>query len=278
MNYRRQEADKAHPDTCGWIFTHDSFTQWNSRDRGLLWIKGKPGAGKSTLMALVHHHFQDKPAGVQDLGLDFFFHGRGTVLQKIPLGMFRSLLHQVYSREPSVREPIRRTFDEKKGFGEAGKDWEWHPKELQDLLFNAVVRAAELRRVTIFVDALDEAGSEAEALVEYFHKLNDRLVQTNGIARVCISCRHYPIPAIAPGLEIWVEKNNQKDISIFVQAELRLKLQAKYHSPDSSAWRDLEQHLAQQASGVFQWIGIFVFGGFSRPRSGFRGPRELTDR
>lgn len=57
-----------------------------------------------------------------------------------------------------------------------------------DLFFNGVTDVAKIRAITIFVDALDEAGSEvAEELVAYFHKLNDRLIASNGAARICIS-------------------------------------------------------------------------------------------
>src|SRR5271155_4122048 len=104
MTYRKQQADGAHPNTCRWILQHDSYTTWMNRERGLLWIKGKPGAGKSTLMAFIHKDFKKTPSCGHHLSLDFFFHGRGTILQKTPVGMFRSLLHQLYTQTPVVRK------------------------------------------------------------------------------------------------------------------------------------------------------------------------------
>ncbi|KAI9767181.1 MAG: hypothetical protein M1839_004600 [Geoglossum umbratile] len=209
---RRQQADNAHPGTCDWILQRESLQKWVNGERTLLWIKGKPGAGKSTLMEFIYQALRKMPKRERQVNLDFFFHGRSTALQRIPIGMLRSLLHQLFSKVHSVRGPIRDAFQEKKGFGEAGKDWEWQLKELEDLLFSAVTYIAEIRATTIFVDALDEAGPEAARhLVAYFQRLNDRLANIKRFGRICISCRHYPVVAAIPGLRIVVEREDHED-------------------------------------------------------------------
>jgi ankyrin repeat protein len=230
-----------------------------SREHGLLWIKGNPGTGKSTLMAFVYREFQAVLAHERHVTLDFFFHGRGTNLQKTPMGMFRSLIHQLFTRAHSVRDPIRESFQGKKAFGEPGKGWEWQLKELQDHFFNAVVYVAKTRAITIFVDALDEAGSKAaEELVTYFHTLNDRLIGSNS-ARICISCRHYPVIASNPSLEIYVENENREDISTFVQGELNSKFLVREKDPTSiNACQSLEAAIVKKALGVFQWARLVV--------------------
>jgi ankyrin repeat domain-containing protein 50 len=229
-------------------------------ERGLLWVKGKPGTGKSTLMAFLYQALQAVPAHELHINLEFFFHGRGTTLQKTPIGMFRSLLHQLFTKTDSVRGPIRKAFQEKKVFGEPGKGWEWQLKELQDLFFNGVTDVAKIQAITLFVDALDEAGSEvAEELVAYFHSLNDRLISSNGAARICISCRHYPVVALIPGLEIYVENENYKDISTFVHEQLNLRFLAwEKDSTSINACRALEDAIVKKASGVFQWASLIV--------------------
>ncbi|KAH0536065.1 hypothetical protein FGG08_007031 [Glutinoglossum americanum] len=259
MTYRKQEADGAHPNTCRWILQHDSYKTWASEERGLLWIKGKPGAGKSTLMAFIYKDFKKGPSRGHNLSLDFFFHGRGTALQKTPVGMFRSLLHQLYTQTPVCRESIKNAFIEKSYAGEAGKAWEWRPKELQNLLFNAVVGASKSQKITIFIDALDEAGAEvANELADYFHQLNDLSNEAKGATRVCISCRHYPIVARIPGLEILVEDNNHEDILSYVRKEVRSKAQIEEAASAAYPWRELESEIVNKASGVFQWVRLVV--------------------
>ncbi|KAI9773682.1 MAG: hypothetical protein M1840_006956 [Geoglossum simile] len=287
ITYRRQQADSAHPNTCGWILRHESFRRWMDGGRTLLWIKGKPGAGKSTLMAFIYQALQKMPSRERHINLDFFFHGRGTALQKTPIGMFRSLLHQLFCKVHSVRGPIQSAFQEKKVFGEPGEDWEWQLKELQDLFFSAVAYVAETRMTTIFVDALDEAGPEAaNSLVAYFHKLNDRLAGAGGVGRICISCRHYPVVTAIPGLEIVVERENYRDIATYVGCEVNSKIRIQECDKDSiNARQELENAIVGQALGLFQWARLVTqmaveryieTGSWSKARKLSELPKELT--
>src|SRR6266536_1534239 len=137
MTDRLDETKLAHPETCHWILQHEAYITWKSRCDRLLWIKGHPGTGKSTLMSFLHRSLCKNER--RDECLNFFFHGNGTTLQKSPLGMFRSLLHQLYKQSLEARIIILRAFDEKKCYGDAGKDWEWRVNELRDLFSDAVI-------------------------------------------------------------------------------------------------------------------------------------------
>ncbi|KAH6712632.1 ankyrin repeat-containing domain protein [Leptodontidium sp. MPI-SDFR-AT-0119] len=240
ISYRRQEADKAFSHTCEWILQHRFYTIWLGGKRGLLWIKGKPGSGKSTLMAFIYRELQKNPPSKRSLTLDFFFHGRGAVLQKTPIGMFRSLLHQIYDKVPSVRSPVLAAFREKKKLGEAGSGWEWQRKELEDLFSYAVVRAAKSRTITIFVDALDEAGADtAKELAEYFQELNNQLAVGMSTAKICIS------------LDVRVEDENKEDISVYVCDKLHKSLGTGEFKQQYLA--ELQDAIVERARGVFQW-------------------------
>lgn len=60
---------------------------------GLLWIKGKPGSGKSTLMNFIVANAHKMKGDV--VIISFFFNARGEDLEKSTLGMYRSLLYQL---------------------------------------------------------------------------------------------------------------------------------------------------------------------------------------
>lgn len=90
---RRDNIEPCHTRTCQWILELEKYKSWRSQSCGLLWIKGKPGAGKSTLMAFLHDRLKTLRDESQGIRLDFFFTARGTELQRTPLGMFRSLLN-----------------------------------------------------------------------------------------------------------------------------------------------------------------------------------------
>jgi ankyrin repeat domain-containing protein 50 len=127
--------------------------------------------------------------------LEFFFSARGVEMQQSPLGMLRSLLNQLFNQDKNIRPRVREAFTEKcNAFGSHQHNWEWQPPELKILLSNAIITSAEQRPVTIFVDALDEAGEQSAVKVAtYFHELHDRINSALTTAKICISCRHYPI-------------------------------------------------------------------------------------
>ena len=57
LDSRRGNIESPNPKTCEWIFDHSCLKIWDRLDDiamvNVLWIKGKPGSGKSTLMKSV---------------------------------------------------------------------------------------------------------------------------------------------------------------------------------------------------------------------------------
>lgn len=57
MKYRQDEVLNARADSCAWIFQHKDYKRWIADEHGLLWILGKAGSGKSTLMKRMFQAF-----------------------------------------------------------------------------------------------------------------------------------------------------------------------------------------------------------------------------
>jgi len=96
---REQTIYKAHAQTCEWLSEHPEYRNWLERrlgsdHYGFLWIRGKPGAGKSTIMKWASSELRigARPASAT---IAFFFNARGEVLEKSVTGMYRSLLCQL---------------------------------------------------------------------------------------------------------------------------------------------------------------------------------------
>ena len=251
MNDRGYEIHKAAPKTCTWLLQHQHYMSWLRQDKGLLWIKGHPGAGKSTLMkyALQHLDYEIQP---KPLVASFFFHGRGVSLQKNPLGLFRSLLHQMLDQSPELLISFTLLYKRKcENQGKGRQDWDWRVAELQEHLGTVLPKVSKERSVRIFVDALDECGEKsAKDLVRYFHRC---IYSSPGKTALSIifSCRHYPLIASRHGLAICVEHENHEDVEMFVRGELELRL------PDAEA-RDLTEQILKRTSGIFQWVVLVV--------------------
>ncbi|TVY23462.1 Ankyrin repeat domain-containing protein [Lachnellula hyalina] len=261
MTQRRASASAAHPKTCTWILGHPVFKTWHSSSRGLLWIKGHPGTGKSTLMAFLHASLLSNQIS-KSIFLDFFFFNRGEALQKSPLGMYRTLLHQLYRKSGIARNMILEVYEEKqKAFGE---EWIWQVSDLKALAKNVVTEVARKKEVMIFVDALDEAVDEAgekaaPSLLEFFHDLNGCAAADEGClggVKICVSCRPYPVLGSNVD-EIFVEHHNKDDMERYVREKLSTGILGWEKEPQN-VHRNLVDVIVETSRGVFLWTSLQV--------------------
>jgi ankyrin repeat protein len=257
MDSRRGEAKHdMYPQTCHWILEHETYRSWTNQDHGLLWVKGKPGSGKSTIMSFLYSKLRSETTQ-EVLILEFFFHGRGSTLQKTPIGMLRTLLHQAIRESPVVRPATRDIFKKKEMHGISGIDWHWQLHELEDMVRQVILEISKSRDILIFIDALDEAGAGAESVLQFLHKMNDEIEEAKSKAKICVACRHYPIlTSSIPGLEVVVEDNNGKDIAHYVHSKISSESSAADVSSDIEAWQEIEAEIASKASGLFQWARL----------------------
>lgn len=277
MEDRFYNIERAAKGTNKWLLRHEKYRELTDDDRGMLCIKGKPGSGKSTLLqyavgdAIVASTISDRSllqhnkdligssegSGAQPdpnvVILSFFFHDRGTDLQKTPLGLFRSLLHQLLRQVPeAIPDTLLRTFQDRKKMGEAGERWDWKWREVRDFFEISLQKALESRQIWTFIDALDEYGEDdANELIESFNTWF-QACPPQAQFRVCFTCRHYPPLNFPEGMvEIHLEQETKDDISTYVQTKL-----SSWSEDENLAtiWKDI----ADRASGVFMWARLMV--------------------
>jgi hypothetical protein len=251
MDARQHEIVLATETTCEWLLQHSEFRQWILQNRGLLWMKGNPGTGKSTIMKYALQKMRyDKPAIQSKLViLSFFFHGRGSMLQHTPLGFYRAILHQILDHIPSALSDLITDFRKNcEVKGKPGEKWDWHEAELRAFLKLSIPKILEHYSIRIFVDALDESGETAAVeLVKEFQDLLLRCSNTPGsVFSICFSCRRYPIIDFKGGLEICIDQENSQDIRTYIQSRLR----------DEKP--QIMETIIQRASNSFQWARLVV--------------------
>ena len=268
MNWRRLDlSDRASLETCEWVFGHPAYLEWSASPQGLLWIKGKPGSGKSTMMEVITDKFRKLAEHDKSLLLAFFFNAFGRQpLEKSTAGMYRSLLHQLIDQDPPSLEEFRLLYEKRKQTKNQtkGKMHIWHDKEQNELrmfLTQALESvAARGTQVIIFIDALDEAvEGSADDVITYLHRLDEKLRHRQPTARVCISCRHYPVYTAKGRHEIHMEKHNDVDIRSFVRTELADKgIMRRHFSENSDSLATLESGLVERACGMFLWVTMII--------------------
>ena len=254
MGDRSNDIESAAPGTCEWLLRHEIYKSWAVCEQGLLWIKGKPGSGKSTLLRHALDNVQKVPTfRDEDLVLSFFFHGRGNELQKNPLGLFRSLLHQILSKVPEALPDLVAKFQNWHYNIRNSKEecYEWHLSELQRFFASSLSKILQSRPIWLFMDALDECGEENAVSIyrDFKSRLKTRSLESLRF-HICFTCRHYPILDTGNASEISLEHENKQDISTYVRDLLS-------ESPilTTSGIPDL---VTNRANGVFMWARLVV--------------------
>ncbi|OWT42487.1 Ankyrin repeat-containing protein [Pochonia chlamydosporia 170] len=252
MDSRSHDIEDAAEGTCKWLSENKAYKDWAASNQALLWIKGKPGSGKSTLLRYTRNHAMEAPnIGEEASILSFFFHGRGSELQKTRLGLFRSLLYQLREIPNALSDVVDAFRQRCETVGKIGEKWSWHPGELRNFFKSSILKALKTRPLWLFIDALDECGEEnARRLVREFASLLKWLPTELKDFHICFTCRHYPILDLDDSFEICVENENSPDISTFVQSQLSpLNEQLLSTIPDL---------ITERANGVFLWAWLVV--------------------
>jgi hypothetical protein len=219
--------------------------------RGLLWIRGKPGSGKSTLMRTIYENATEIANTNPDmLVVTFFFNARAKYeLEKSSIGMYRSIVHQVLDQMPS--QWARFTVDYRDKLIRDIID-DWTIPDLQVFLQHVV---GDLRgqSLAILLDALDEAEEkDVRALVTFMEDLCRIATENKTNLQVCLSSRHYPFIRIRKGsitLVLESEEEHSRDINNYINNWL-----SKYHE----SMPELQVELVKQAKGVFLWVSLAI--------------------
>lgn len=243
---RKQDISVASNKTCDWLLGTQEFKKWRDRsditqDNGVFWLKGKPGSGKSTMMRHISHHLQQFDDAVL---VEHFFNARGSGLEKTFLGLLRSLIYQLVSKDPEFYNafvPIYHEKDMIQGL------WEWRQNELKNFL-HYQLKLTKLKLI-ILVDALDECRlDEIASVVSFLEELSLEAVEADANLRICLSSRPYPNISMKKDLEFTLDGNaeHDEDIKKYVRAKLK------------SDNLEIEKMVLQKAHGVFLWVVLVV--------------------
>ncbi|RWA14940.1 hypothetical protein EKO27_g228 [Xylaria grammica] len=234
--------------TCQWILKHHIYKAWidssqTDQHHGFLWIKGKPGTGKSISMKFL---YQKAVSKADRIVLKFFFNARGTKLEHSTEGLYRSLLWQLISAIPpsnvnSYALSQLRAVDDTAS---------WPVEALKDA-FGSILANASSHDLYCFVDALDEcAEKEIRDMVSFFEEIGENAVLNQRRIRVCFSSRHYPHITISRGLELVLEDedDHSQDIRDYISSQLKID-----HNR-----REIEEEIFNRSWRIFLWAALVV--------------------
>ncbi|ETS80630.1 hypothetical protein PFICI_08159 [Pestalotiopsis fici W106-1] len=146
--------------TSSWFLSHSSYRAWlDTKDSGLFWLKGKPGAGKSTLMRFLTRDLRGHHQDVADTSSQYYkrqspsaivcsYFVDYTAPPRSSELILRSLVHQVLARQPSLMQ-----------FVPASLKQHQYWKDDSDFSLSATLHhLSSHNRIIILIDGLDEAN------------------------------------------------------------------------------------------------------------------------
>ncbi|KAJ6017363.1 Pfs NACHT and ankyrin domain protein [Penicillium sp. IBT 35674x] len=278
IDYRKIDIKAEHSKTCQWLLDHSSYKAWLDpanlvRNHGFLWISGKPGAGKSTIMKFAYLEHAKSHSG-SAVTASFFFNARGQYLEKSIIGMYRSLLLQLLEGYPELQTVL-----------DNPQLVPPHQKDCPSLnalksLFRDALFALGQRSFTCFVDALDECDEQQVVdMVRFFEDLAEESTAKGILFRICFSSRHYPYISIQWGVKVTLEdqSGHAEDLAAYISSRLRVE--------DQAVSEQFKSQLLLKAHGVFMWVILVVDmlnkesrrGGMALGKRLEQIPSELSD-
>ncbi|CVL12480.1 uncharacterized protein FPRN_15076 [Fusarium proliferatum] len=262
INRRYETLGSPAEHTCHWLFGDENFHNWlngrnQERYQGLIWIKGKPGSGKSMLMGEAFRRATQRQAkaSAPSQTAAFFFSGKGDELEHSVFGLFRSLIYQLCSKNPIFMQSFQEICDTKTKTGcfMASEALTWQEAELKAALENMILQKTS-RKLLIFVDALDECDSGSVRDLAYFWRKITKSAFASGIdLKVCLSSRHSPFVTVSDCPEIIMEQHNGHDISTYLKQ--RIEIGIGIHN---AQWQILEEKIRERSDGMFLWVVLVV--------------------
>jgi nucleoside phosphorylase len=253
LDSRHATIKTAHAATCEWLLSNSDYRDWQDerkllKHHGFLWIKGKPGAGKSTIMKFAYTNATKDPGG--SIAISYFFNARGEHLEKSTRGMYRSLLFQLLSKIPRLQTVLDTT--EAANFQNTPPD-SWTAETLQSL-FRQAIGKLEGQYLVCFVDALDECDNEdqVQEMVSFFEDLAECAVKEKIRFHVCFSSRHYPHITIDKSVDLTLEvqQGHSEDITKYINSKLKIGR--------SKSSEQIKIDVQKKSQGIFLWVVLVL--------------------
>lgn len=272
LHGRQSLVDPPTDATCQWLETHETYKDWLQRTsvdsfNGMLWITGKPGSGKSTIMKTALDAAKGAQRRPERIAISFFFDAKGPPLTRSTIGFLRSVTHQIIVQNAHLRAMFVDLFFEDNLHKSAGTVQSplklqraepvvsWTKQQLQSFLYR-VVRQISRVSFVMFVDALDECDSDDASEVAYFLRDLTHIAFNSGtVLDICVSSRTFGSITVENCARINMEQCNRQDIERCVQGMFATAGMA-VNPPNP--WSQLCSNIVEKSSGIFIWAKLVV--------------------
>lgn len=260
---RLDTIQPAYSKTYSWLYDHDiGFKPWlqGTAESNIFWISGKPGSGKSTLMKYammqpLTERFLRKGRSMPWLITGYFFHDRGSTVQKSIQGFLSEILYQLLHNRPELFPLIHLLYRQ---LNEQSKTWK------VDILCKVLLTIWQSSdtplNCCLFVDALDEEDGHHKELISTLFQLAHFGDNPQVRVRLCLAGRPQNIFEHAfkqcPGFS--VHTHTKEDICHYTHDRIHAGFKGRAGQQDQEVMSHLVREIVKKANGVFLWVRLAV--------------------
>lgn len=207
----------------------------------------------------------------------FFFHNRGSDVQKSLSGMLQEILHQILRQDARLIAIILPSFGNLVR-AQRTKSPIWD-KETLEAALTAITKQRDFSiSLCLFLDALDEHTGDNGQLANLIFQLTSNADNDRVKVKVCLASRSWTVSeshfGSCPGFAI--HNHTQNDIQIYTTSRLRQFLGAKAFTQSGNSLQRIEalaEQITEKAQGVFIWVRLVV----DRLEKGVRDGTPFSD-
>lgn len=238
--------------TLEWLWRNPAYRSWSSSEHSsFLFIEGKTGSGKSTLVRYFTDHWREDGAIIAK----FFYSYRDGELERDHRNMLQSLLYHILKADETFFIHFQQDY---RNLRDAELDWwtgtTWPYETLKNILQSCSAHPLK-RRLLLIVDAMDESDNVDRAKIVQL--LWDLSVAADKECVVKVFLASRPIGEFHPQFtrkcnRIQLQIENTDDIRKYTHGILNNEAfdLAKIISAQ------VEDYIIKNAHGVFLWVSL----------------------
>jgi len=264
---RHESIPEAHAKTFEWVFKnrtpdglHDiHFTEWLRGGRGIYWVRGKPGLGKSTLMKFLRQHKATRVNLLQWsleqklITCNHFFWNAGSTLQNSQEGLFRTLLFNILLQCPEIIPEVQQ---QQLSDNTTDPYNPWSSTSLYRAIEFVISRGLPVR-FCFFIDGLDKYEGDHVKLIDVL-----QMLASSPNIKICTSSRPWACFLEAFGnnaqASLKLEELTASDIRRYVDDRLGGNSQFQRNRNNNAEYLALVTEVVSRANGVFLWVSLVV--------------------
>ncbi|KAI0880041.1 uncharacterized protein GGS22DRAFT_100299 [Annulohypoxylon maeteangense] len=280
---RHEAIREAHSGTFRWAFTSEDegldgakrLLTWLKSGKGIFWVSGRPGSGKSTFMKYVADSQETRSAlqhwssPYQVVISSHYFWIFGTLMQKSREGLLRTLLYEIFRQCPSLLEACSSRWSSELSSSESKT---WPLSELREVLHSIAYQEKLDAKICFFIDGLDEFDGDHLEISEDL----TRLSQSDNI-KICVSSRSWNVFDDVFGQNIsqmlYIHELTRADIQKYVHDRLTSHPRWNYLISWTENAGELIEDVTAKSCGVFLWVYLVT----NLLRNGLTNDDTLSD-